>query len=72
MMNVQLISAISFMHTHTLSMTSDPEKSFIIYTTGEHRKKIFPGKKYQVFDLLVITSQQVINLYVEKHVTNTV
>lgn len=45
MMNVQLISAISFMHTHTLSMTSDPEKSFIIYTTGEHRKKIFPGKK---------------------------
>lgn len=72
MMNVQLIPAISFMHTHTLSMTSDPEKSFIIYTTGEHRKKIFPGKKYQVFDLLVITSQQVINLYVEKHVTNTV
>lgn len=72
MMNVQLISAISFMHTLTLSMTSDPEKSFIIYTTGEQRNKIFPGKKYQVFDLLVITSQQVINLYVEKHVTNTV
>lgn len=34
MMNAQLISAISFMHTHTLSMTSDPKKSLIIYHRG--------------------------------------
>lgn len=55
-MNVQLIFVILFMYIYIFFMIFDFEKFFIIYIIGEYCKKIFFGKKYQVFDLLVIIS----------------